>query len=116
MHKNQYNIDTQQTSDHPHKGLPPPNHSIRWVKSRKRAILEAIANKMITPEELHRFYGISEQELVLWQAQYRNEGENGLSSSALIRNHIHNIKKLHSDKSPLSHDRKRRPQDYDQIS
>ena len=73
--------------------LPVPTHPIRWVKSRKRAILEAIHGGMLTTEEAHDHYGISEQELGLWQHQFESEGEGGLSSGALMRNHIHNLRR-----------------------
>ena len=67
---------------HPTPQLPPPNVR-RWTIRRKAAVLNAIANGMLTREEACQRYQISEEELASWEQTYEVHGLPGLRSTRL---------------------------------
>jgi hypothetical protein len=62
--------------------LPPPNVR-RWTIRRKAAVLNAIANGVLTREEACQRYQLSEEELASWQRIYEAHGLPGLRSTRL---------------------------------
>jgi Protein of unknown function (DUF1153) len=66
----------------PTPDLPSPNVK-RWTIRRKAAVVIAIANAVITREEVCRRYQISEEELASWERAYQTHGLPGLRSTRL---------------------------------
>jgi hypothetical protein len=62
--------------------IPPPNVK-RWTIRRKAAVLNAIANGVLTREEALERYQLSEEELASWQQTYEAHGLPGLRSTRL---------------------------------
>lgn len=73
------------------RGLMAP--PLRWVRSRKAAVVRAINNNFMTEVEALHLYGITEQELNAWRQQFETDGEAGLSASALAQHHRQTIRK-----------------------
>jgi Protein of unknown function (DUF1153) len=61
----------------------PHASGVRWVRSRKAAVVKAIADGFISLEEAQVLYQLSAEELLIWQQQFASEGEAGLSMRAL---------------------------------
>ena len=62
--------------------LPPANVR-RWTIRRKAAVLNAIANGVLTREEACQRYQLSQEELAGWQRIYEAHGLPGLRSTRL---------------------------------
>ena len=62
--------------------LPPPNVG-RWTIRRKAAVVIAVANGVLTREQVYQRYQISEEELLSWQRAYEAHGLPGLRSTRL---------------------------------
>lgn len=56
----------------------PPDDTVRWVPRRKAAVIRAIADGRITPEEACTRWRLSMEELKLWQRAMRQIGVHGL--------------------------------------
>jgi len=62
--------------------LPPPD-TLRWVASRKAAVVKAVAAKLITAEQALKLYNLSQEELDSWCVAASKYGENGLKTTTL---------------------------------
>ncbi len=63
----------------------PPANTIRWVKSKKAAIVQAIESGSVTERDVCEFYGICEEELASWVRLYHSHGAAGLRATHLKR-------------------------------
>lgn len=61
--------------------LPPPD-TVRWVASRKLAVLRGIAFGLIARQEAIYTYGLSDEELYGWVRAAAKSGLNGLKVTA----------------------------------
>jgi hypothetical protein len=61
----------------------PPSNVKRWTIRRKAAVLNAIANGVLSRDEACQRYQISEEELASWQQTYESHGLPGLRSTRL---------------------------------
>jgi hypothetical protein len=57
--------------------LPPPQ-TVRWVASRKAAIVAAVRGGFLTLEEARGRYGVSTDEFMAWQSAFDRGGQCGL--------------------------------------
>jgi hypothetical protein len=57
--------------------LPPPD-TVRWVASRKLAVVRGIFFGLILRDEAMRIYGLSDEELDGWIRNARKRGKDGL--------------------------------------
>ena len=57
--------------------LPPPD-TVRWVASRKLAVVQGIAFGLMSRDEAMRTYGLSDEELDGWMRTARERGKDGL--------------------------------------
>lgn len=64
--------------------LPPPD-TVRWVKSRKAAVVRAIREGSLTREGACERYGLSIEEIVSWERLASRYGDNALKATALKR-------------------------------
>ncbi len=62
--------------------LPPPN-TVRWVKSRKAAVVHAVQDGHLTREDACRRYGLSAEELQSWEDLVLKFGDNALKATAI---------------------------------
>ncbi|MCB9979077.1 MAG: DUF1153 domain-containing protein [Rhodospirillales bacterium] len=62
--------------------LPPPN-TVRWVKSRKAAVVHAVQDGRISREDACRRYGLSMEELQSWEELSGKFGDNALKATAI---------------------------------
>lgn len=62
--------------------LPPPN-TVRWVKSRKAAVVHAVQEGRISREDACRRYGLSAEELQSWEDLVLKFGDNALKATAI---------------------------------
>jgi hypothetical protein len=56
----------------------PPAQTIRWVASRKAAIVAAVRGGLLSLEEARRRYGVSTDEFMAWQSAFDLGGQSGL--------------------------------------
>ncbi len=63
----------------------PAHGNIRWVRSRKSLVLQAIENGFLSEAEALDRYNLSSEELHNWREHFRRTGEAGLSTTALLR-------------------------------
>ena len=61
----------------------PPCDTIRWVASRKAAVLKGIACGLISDSEAMALYGLSESELDAWKTAVLQNGESALKATKL---------------------------------
>jgi hypothetical protein len=64
--------------------LPDPD-TLRWVASRKAAVVRAVTAGLITDKQACKLYGLSEEELSSWHAAVVEYGEAALKATALQR-------------------------------
>lgn len=62
--------------------LPPPN-TVRWVKSRKAAVVHAVQDGALSREDACRRYGLSMEELQSWEDLVLRFGDNALKATAI---------------------------------
>lgn len=62
--------------------LPPPN-TLRWVASRKAAVVRAVTAGLITRGHALKLYALSEEEFDAWVAAIETHGEAALRATAL---------------------------------
>ena len=62
--------------------LPPANVK-RWTIRRKAAVVTAVANGALSPEEACRRYQLTDEELQSWRRAYESYGLPGLRSTRL---------------------------------
>jgi hypothetical protein len=63
----------------------PPVTTVRWVASRKAAVVRAVAAGLLPEEVALRMYGLSEEELAAWRRAVERHGEAALRATALQR-------------------------------
>jgi hypothetical protein len=68
--------------------LPPPE-TRRWVASRKAVVIKAISYGLITQAEAMERYGLSEEELGLWNGALQMHGEVALKVTAIQKYRKH---------------------------
>jgi hypothetical protein len=56
----------------------PPARTIRWVASRKAAVVTAVRSGAISLEEACSRYGLSTDEFLAWQMAFDRSGQSGL--------------------------------------
>ena len=61
----------------------PPAYVKRWTFRRKAAVVTAVANNVLTREEVCRLYQLSEEEFLSWQQAFESHGPPGLRSTTL---------------------------------
>lgn len=64
--------------------LPPPD-TLRWVASRKAAVVRAVSGGLITREQALEIYGLSDDEFTEWESAVALHGEAALRATALKR-------------------------------
>lgn len=64
--------------------LPPPD-TVRWVKSRKAAVVRAIRDGRLTRESACQMYGLSLEEVESWERLASRYGDNALKATAIKR-------------------------------
>lgn len=64
--------------------LPPPD-TVRWVASRKLAVVRGVVYGLLTRSEALRRYGLSEEEFNGWVTAAARHGEAALKATALKR-------------------------------
>jgi hypothetical protein len=62
--------------------LPPPD-TVRWVASRKAAVVRAVAAGLISRETALRTWSLSEEEFQSWVEAVAQHGEDALRATAL---------------------------------
>ena len=62
--------------------LPPPN-TLRWVASRKAAVVKAVSAGLISREHALKAYGLSDEEFESWVSAVETHGEAALRATAL---------------------------------
>ena len=63
-------------------GLPlPPANTARWVKSRKKAVIEAIEKGELSDETACTRYGLSPEELTSWKIMMQKFGPDALRAT-----------------------------------
>jgi uncharacterized protein DUF1153 len=63
----------------------PPASTLRWVASRKAAVVRGVLYGLITQSEALRRYGLSEEEFLGWVAAVAEYGEEALKATAAKR-------------------------------
>ncbi len=65
------------------QGDLPPANTLRWVASRKAAVVRGVLYGLITQPDALRRYGLSEEEFQGWVAAVAEHGEDALKATAL---------------------------------
>ncbi len=63
----------------------PPADTVRWVASRKAAVVRGVLGGLISRDEAIRRYGLSDEEFDGWIRAVRKHGVNGLKATAIRR-------------------------------
>ena len=61
----------------------PPASTLRWVASRKAAVVRGVLYGLITQSEALRRYGLSEEEFLGWVSAVAEHGEEALKATAV---------------------------------
>ncbi len=61
----------------------PPAATLRWVASRKAAVVKAVAIGLLGRAEALKTYALSDEELTAWEEAVRSHGEAALRTTAL---------------------------------
>lgn len=61
----------------------PPADTRRWVASRKASVVKAVGYGLLGRDEAKDMYGLSEDELLEWEAAVRNFGEVALKATTV---------------------------------
>ena len=64
--------------------LPPPD-TLRWVASRKAAVVRAVHHGLLSSAEAVATYGLSKEELDAWTEAVQRHGEAALRATSLRR-------------------------------
>lgn len=64
--------------------LPPPDTQ-RWVASRKAAVVRAVTYGLVTRAWAIETYGLSEDEIRLWEIAISQHGEDALKATHIQR-------------------------------
>jgi hypothetical protein len=63
--------------------LPVQDKRVRWVASRKEAVVVAVAAGEVTAEHVCASYGIDSEELASWQQRFALFGRQGLEQEMI---------------------------------
>lgn len=63
----------------------PPKGTVRWVASRKAAVVRAVTHGLIPRDQALSDYGLSDEEFSEWDRAVRQHGEPALKATALQR-------------------------------
>jgi hypothetical protein len=61
----------------------PPRDTKRWVASRKAAVVAAVRQKLLSPDEACQRYGLSAEEFESWRAALDEHGVGALRATRL---------------------------------
>ena len=61
----------------------PPETTVRWVASRKSAVVRGVVYGLITRDEALRRYGLSQEEFFEWVSAVSEHGEEALKTTFL---------------------------------
>ncbi|WP_368188030.1 DUF1153 domain-containing protein [Aestuariibius sp. HNIBRBA575] len=61
----------------------PPSNTMRWVASRKAAVVKAVAAGLISRESAIESYSLSEEEYESWESAVETHGEAALRTTAI---------------------------------
>lgn len=61
----------------------PPRDTVRWVASRKAAVVRAVVCGLVSREWALRSYGLSDEELDSWIGAVKDHGLKALRTTAL---------------------------------
>ena len=61
----------------------PPERTVRWVASRKAAVVKAVTHGLISRETALKTYQLSEEEFEGWETAVASFGEAALRATAL---------------------------------
>lgn len=64
--------------------LPPPDTQ-RWVASRKAAVVRAVTHGLVSRAWAIETYGLSEDEIQLWEIAVSQHGEDALKATHIQR-------------------------------
>ncbi len=62
--------------------LPPPD-TVRWVASRKAAVVRGVAHGLLTEKQAMERYGLSAEEFMSWVEAVASHGEQALKTTKL---------------------------------
>ncbi|WP_137700576.1 CtrA inhibitor SciP [Marimonas lutisalis] len=65
------------------RGDLPPEGTVRWVASRKAAVVRGVTYGLITQDEAMQRYGISQEEFLEWLSAVNDHGEQALKATFL---------------------------------
>ena len=63
----------------------PPENTVRWVASRKAAVVRGVIYGLITQDEALSRYGLSKEEFLEWVSAVSSHGEDALKTTFLQR-------------------------------
>jgi hypothetical protein len=61
----------------------PPGNTVRWVASRKAAVVRGVVYGLITRDEALRRYNLSKDEFLEWVSAVTDHGEEALKTTFL---------------------------------
>ena len=61
----------------------PPERTVRWVASRKAAVVRGVLYGLITQDEAQNRYGLSQDEFFEWVSAVSEHGEEALKTTFL---------------------------------
>ncbi|KAA9009079.1 CtrA inhibitor SciP [Histidinibacterium aquaticum] len=61
----------------------PPQGTVRWVASRKAAVVKAVNHGLLARESALTMYGLSDEEFAEWERAVKSFGEAALRTTAL---------------------------------
>ncbi len=61
----------------------PPGNTVRWVASRKAAVVRGVIYGLITQDEALARYGLSSEEFMEWVTAVTSHGEEALKATFL---------------------------------
>lgn len=61
----------------------PPNDTMRWVASRKAAVVKGVVYGLLTQDEALKRYDISKEEFQEWLAAVSTHGEKALKATSV---------------------------------
>ncbi|MDQ2088476.1 CtrA inhibitor SciP [Marimonas arenosa] len=63
----------------------PPENTVRWVASRKAAVVRGVVYGLITQDDALRRYNLSKEEFLEWLSAVTEHGEEALKATLLQR-------------------------------
>ena len=63
----------------------PPRNTRRWTFRRKAAVLQALRNGVLTPEQAVERYALTVEEIRAWERAFERDGVYGLRALRVYR-------------------------------